>query len=140
MPELFFCILKATKFAWVACPDVTIRLRLGAQTARERSFMVKKNQYGGSGNRSAKKQARTDRGTVVREVPVFVRKEAVEYGKPFIVMEDSEKNTFAYDGSAWVPYGKSIADCKADGQVKVLPQKVNGKTRYEVRQPVVARG
>lgn len=102
--------------------------------------MVKKNQYGGSGNRSAKKQARTERGTVVRETPVFVRKAAVEYGKPFIVMEDSEKNTFAYDGSAWVPYGKSIADCKADGQVKALPQKVNGKTRYEVRQPVVARG
>jgi hypothetical protein len=102
--------------------------------------MVKKNQYGGgSGNRSAKRQARSERGADVREVPVYVRKEVVEYGKPFIVMEDSEKNTFAYDGSAWVPYGKSIADCKANGQVKVLPQKVNGKTRYEVRQPVTPR-
>jgi hypothetical protein len=101
--------------------------------------MVKKNQFGGGGKRVAKKQARSERGTVVREIPVYEKKEPVEYGKPFIVMEDSEKNTFAYDGSAWVPYGKSIADCKAAGQVKALPQKVNGKTRYEVRAPLASR-
>lgn len=105
--------------------------------------MVKKNQYGGGvGHRLAKRQARAEQNMAdrnTREAPVYVRKEAVEYGKPFIVMEDSEKNTFAYDGAAWVPFGKSIAQCKELGQVKALPQKVNGKIRYEVRQPIAER-
>jgi hypothetical protein len=51
-------------------------------------------------------------------------------------MEDAEKNTFAYDGMAWNPYHLSIAECKVDCLVKTLPQKLNGKTRYEVRAPL----
>lgn len=70
------------------------------------------------------------------ETPVYVKKAPVEYGKPFIVMEDTEKNTFAYDGMAWNPYHLSIAECKVDCLVKALPQKLNGKTRYEVRAPL----
>jgi hypothetical protein len=60
----------------------------------------------------------------------------VVYGKPVIVMEDVEKNTFVYDGNAWAAYSHTIAECRQTCQVKALPQKVNGKTRYEVRCPV----
>jgi hypothetical protein len=64
------------------------------------------------------------------------RKPPVTYGKPFVVLEDAEKNTFEYAQGAWVPYAMSIAECRHDCQVKELPQKVNGKTRYEVRLPL----
>jgi hypothetical protein len=37
---------------------------------------------------------------------------------------------------AWNPYHLSIAECKVDCLVKTLPQKLNGKTRYEVRAPL----
>jgi hypothetical protein len=96
--------------------------------------MAKKNQYGAK--KAKKNLTRDGRPAMVREVPVFVRKEKVEYGKVFIVMEDTEKNTFAYNGSAWVPFSMTMADCRVQCQVKALPQKVNGKTRYEVRAPV----
>jgi hypothetical protein len=55
------------------------------------------------------------------------------YGEPFIVLEDAQKSTFIYKGGAWVPHDMSIADCRANGQVKELPQKVKQMTRYEVR-------
>jgi hypothetical protein len=96
--------------------------------------MAKKNQHGAK--KAQKRLAREGRPANVRETPVYERKEKVEYGKPFIVMEDADKNTFAYDGSAWVPYSMSMADCRLQCQVKTLPQKVNGKTRYEVRAPL----
>jgi hypothetical protein len=35
-----------------------------------------------------------------------------------------------------VPYALSIAQCRRDGQVKELPQKIGGKTRYEIRLPL----
>jgi hypothetical protein len=63
---------------------------------------------------------------------------ATTYGKPFIVMEDGEKNTFEYREGAWQPSDTSIAELKQDCQVKLLPQKLNGKVRYEVRRPVGA--
>jgi len=130
VPEFFF---PSGPTAWDS---------VNCQTSRKERylFMGKKNQYGGGATgRSSQKRSRNDQGGAVRDVPVYVPKTVVEYGQPFIVMEDADKNTFAYDGSAWVPYAKSIADCKANGQVKVLPQKVNGKTRYEVRQPIGGR-
>jgi hypothetical protein len=96
--------------------------------------VAKRNQYGAK--KAQKNLARENRAGAVRETPVFERKEKVEYGKPFIVMEDTEKNTFAYNGSAWVPFAMTMADCRQQCQVKALPQKVNGKTRYEVRQPL----
>jgi hypothetical protein len=64
------------------------------------------------------------------------RKPPTVYGKPFVLLEDESKNTFEYAQGAWIPYSMTIAECKQDCQVKELPQKVNGKTRYEIRSPV----
>jgi hypothetical protein len=72
-----------------------------------------------------------------REAPVpLERKPPVQYGKAFIILEDRNKNTFEYANGAWIPYAMSIAQCKKDCQVKELPQKVNDKTRYEIRAPL----
>ncbi len=71
------------------------------------------------------------RAPIVRE-----RKPPTQYGKPFILLEDDSYNTFEYSAGAWVPYALSIAQCRQDFLVKELPQKVNGKTRYEVRCPI----
>jgi hypothetical protein len=60
----------------------------------------------------------------------------VAYGKPFVLMEDENKNTFVYKGGAWVPHAMSIAECRQECQVNELPQKVNRMTRYEVRCPL----
>lgn len=73
----------------------------------------------------------------LRQPLVMERKVPVEYGKPFIVMEDEQANTFIFKAGAWVPHTMSIAECRQDCQVKELPQKVNRMTRYEVRCPVV---
>jgi hypothetical protein len=67
----------------------------------------------------------------------YVPKPIVQYGEPFMLLEDAAKNTFEYTGGAWVPFDRNIADCKIDCLVKELPQKVNKMTRYEVRCPVV---
>ena len=64
------------------------------------------------------------------------RKAPVQYGTAFVILEDMDKNTFEYAQGAWVPYAMSIAECRRDCQVKELPQKVNGKTRYEIRLPL----
>jgi len=55
------------------------------------------------------------------------------YGKPFIVIEDVEKNTFIYSAGTWVPHSATIAECRQLGQVKELPQRLNRMIRYEVR-------
>lgn len=60
----------------------------------------------------------------------------VTYGKPIIVVEDAEKKTFVYQAGEWVEYSASIAECRLTCQVKELPQRINGRTRYEVRVPV----
>jgi hypothetical protein len=59
----------------------------------------------------------------------------VAYGKPFIVLEDDQKNTFVYKAGAWVPHSATIAECRQDCQVKELPQRVNRMVRYEIRCP-----
>jgi hypothetical protein len=61
---------------------------------------------------------------------------SVIYGKPFIVLEDKEKNTFIYQAGNWVPHTESIAECRKTCQVKELPQRVNQMIRYEIRSPV----
>jgi len=77
-----------------------------------------------------------------RQAPVPVvrapleRKPPTQYGKAFILLEDEAKNTFEYAQGAWVPYALSIAQCRHDGQVKELAQKIGGKTRYEIRMPL----
>ncbi len=65
-------------------------------------------------------------------VAAIERKVPVRYGKPFILLEDAQKSTFIYSGAQWVSYEKTIAECRTDCQVKELPQKINGMTRYEV--------
>jgi hypothetical protein len=60
----------------------------------------------------------------------------VVYGDAFIVLEDQQKNTFVFEGGAWVPHSQSIAECHQGCQVTKLAQKVNNMTRYEVRAPV----
>lgn len=59
-----------------------------------------------------------------------------EYGKPFVLLEDEHKKTFEFQAGAWVEYGRSIAECRVDGLVKELSQKVNKMTRYEIRLQV----
>ena len=65
------------------------------------------------------------------------KKIPIEYGKAFVLLEDVEKNAFIYKGGQWVRHTASIAECRQDCQVKELPQKINGMTRYEVRAPLV---
>jgi hypothetical protein len=73
----------------------------------------------------------------VRVAPVaYERKPPVVYGKPFILLEDSAKATFIFNGGQWVQHTKTIAECRQDSQVKELPQKINGMTRYEVCAPI----
>lgn len=73
----------------------------------------------------------------VRVAPAPVEKKPpVVYGKPFVLMENDQRATFIYSGGQWVPYDKTIAQCREDSQVQELAQKINGMTRYEVRSPL----
>ena len=81
--------------------------------------------------------ARPRRDAPVREATVRPEpKPPVQYGKPFVLLEDADMNTFEYVAGAWIPYGLTISQCRHDCSVKELAQKVNGKTRYEVRMPI----
>ncbi len=64
------------------------------------------------------------------------RKPPTQYGKPLIILEDAAKDTFEFVGGEWVPYAMTIAECRKECQVRILPQQVNGKTRYEIRLPL----
>ena len=94
-------------------------------------------------NRFNHKRQKPRRGTpqasTSREAPrVYEKKAPVQYGKPFVLLEDASKNTFEFTGGAWVPHPMSIAECRVECQVKELPQQVNRMTRYEIRCPVPA--
>jgi hypothetical protein len=97
--------------------------------------MVQRNRFN---HKRQKPRAATPRAPVaVREAPVvYEKKPPTEYGKPFILMEDEQKNTFEYKAGAWVPHSMSIAERRHDCLVKELPQKVNRMIRYEIRCPV----
>ena len=70
----------------------------------------------------------------LRRPPEFVERAApVVYGKPFIVVEDTAKKTFVFQAGQWVEYSASIAECRQTCLVKELPQRVNGRIRYDVR-------
>jgi hypothetical protein len=72
----------------------------------------------------------------VRTPPTLAeRKPPVVYGKPFVLLEDTQKATFIFKSGKWVQHVSSIAECKIDCQVKQLPQQINGMTRYEVCAP-----
>lgn len=68
---------------------------------------------------------------------IFERRPPTQYGQPIIILEDADKNTFEFSKGAWVPFGMTIAECREECQVRTLPQQVNGKTRYEIRMPIV---
>ena len=68
--------------------------------------------------------------------PEPIERRAVVYGKPFVLFEDADKNTFVLKAGQWIPYGTSIAECRLTCQVKKLAQPVNNRIRYEVRCPV----
>jgi hypothetical protein len=87
-----------------------------------------------------KRKARntTNAGPVRASLPVYERKQPVVYGKPFVVLEDVQRQTFVYNGGQWVPHTKTIAECRTDCQVKELAQKINGMTRYEVCAPITS--
>jgi hypothetical protein len=77
------------------------------------------------------------RGEVPRVAALPIEpKPSKQYGKAFVLLEDTDRNTFEFAAGAWIPYGLTIAQCRRDCLVKELPQKVNGKTRYEVRCPL----
>ena len=88
-------------------------------------------------NQTKRQLARTagpERG-LKRPPAVTERAQPVVYGKPFILLEDGEKNTFIFKGGAWVAHTATIAECRTSCQVKELAQRVNQMIRYEVRCP-----
>jgi hypothetical protein len=103
----------------------------------ETQAMTKKNRYG---NRPSKPQRRRDQPPpIARAAPqVREKKPPAQYGRPFIVLEDGNKNTFKYQNGAWVPNETNIAQYRRDSQVKELSQQINSMTRYEVRSPLPA--
>jgi|SRR4051812_17257686 len=89
-------------------------------------------------NQNKRPQGRSsspDTRTLRRPPEVIERPRPVVYGKPFVLVEDSEKNTFVFQGGEWVAYSASIAECRQTCLVKELPQRVNNRIRYEVRIP-----
>ena len=60
----------------------------------------------------------------------------VEYGKPFILLEDVNKGTFEFKAGQWAAHSMTIAECRESCLVKELPQKLNGMKRYEIRYPI----
>jgi len=74
-----------------------------------------------------------------RPPDITERRAPVVYGKPFIVAEDENKNTFVFEGGSWVAHTATIAECRQTCQVKELPQRLNKLIRYEVRCPVGSR-
>src|SRR5262245_60836258 len=93
--------------------------------------MAQKNRSNGK-----RQNSRSAAPPPLRTALISEKKAPVVYGKPFILMEDESRNTFVFSGGAWKPYEMSIAECRAEYQVKELPQKVNRMTRYEIRCPV----
>lgn len=75
---------------------------------------------------------------IPRMAPVpYEPKPPIQYGKAFVLLEDGDRNTFEFVAGAWIPYGLTIAQCRhGECMVKELPQKVNGRTRYEIRCPI----
>lgn len=85
------------------------------------------------------RQNRQARPPIVVNTSVSARPKLVPklYGKPYVVMEDDRKQTFIFDGGAWVAYSRSIAQCREEQcQVKQLSQRVNKMTRFEVSDPL----
>jgi hypothetical protein len=102
---------------------------------QEHRSMAQRNRFNNA--KRQKPHLRTTPSITPREERVIPeRKAPTQYGKPFILLEDANKNTFEYQGGAWVPHTMTIAECREACQVTELPQKVNRMTRYEIRSPL----
>ena len=97
--------------------------------------MPQKRRFVSQNKRQAARLPSSDTRGLKRPPEFTERPPPVVYGKPFFVLEDPEKNTFIFQAGEWVAYSASIAECRQTCQVKELPQRVNGRTRYEVRVP-----
>ncbi len=89
-------------------------------------------------NHNRKRPSRPARSAVA-DAPAFeipAKKPPVALGKAFVILEDESKVTFEYRSGAWVPFGRTIAQLREEGEAKELPQKINKMTRYEVRLPL----
>ncbi len=105
--------------------------------AESSDFMPQKRRYQAPNKRQAASRPPSDtRRSSLVPITQVERVAPTVYGKPFIVAEDAAKNTFIFQGGAWVAYSESIAQCRLTCQVKELPQKLNNMTRYEVRIPM----
>jgi hypothetical protein len=95
-------------------------------------------QYNRFNKRGGKKLVRPTRSTASERPAIEIpqAKEPVSYGKPFIVLEDAQNSTFEYHRGGWIPFAMTISQCRMEGHVKELPQKINNMTRYEVRLPL----
>jgi hypothetical protein len=98
------------------------------------STVAQRRQHGN--NRKKNNNAYQPAALKTAAAAALERKPPVKYGKPFVVLEDVQKSTFVYQGGQWVRHEKTIAECRADCQVKELSQKINGMTRYEICSPV----
>jgi hypothetical protein len=97
--------------------------------------MAQKRRFTQNKRQAARSPVASDTRTL-RRLPEFTgRPRPVVYGKPFVVVEDAQKNTFIFHGGEWVAYSASIAECRQTCQVKELPQRLNGRIRYEIRAP-----
>lgn len=95
-------------------------------------------QYRRPNNNRLPPRGPSDTRTLRRLPDPSERRAPVVYGKPFMLMEDAEKNTYIFEGGSWVLHSASIAECRQTCLVKELPQRVNGRIRYEIRKPVGA--
>ncbi len=96
--------------------------------------MAQKRKFNQNKRQTARLPASDTRS--LRRLPEFIeRPRPVVYGKPFILVEDADKKTFIFKAGEWIAYSASIAECRQSCLVKELPQRVNGRTRYEVRIP-----
>ena len=96
--------------------------------------MGKKNRFHGQRSQRRAAPPAAARGMTALERPEKPR--PVVYGKPFMVLEDPQKKVFVIQGAQLVPHEKSIAAYRQDSQVKELPQKIKGLTRYEICSPI----
>ena len=92
--------------------------------------MARRNQF----SRKRPRTPPSSSPTIARSV--WEKKPPVQYGEPFVLLEDEQKNTFVFRAGNWVAYSMSIAECRQECQVKELPQRVNGMVRFEIRCPV----
>ena len=100
-------------------------------------MMAKRKQQPGNKRQQKAAVARNPTPRYISELAAPRTPEAKkEYGDAFILLEDENRTTFHYQGGAWVPYEKNIAECRLDCKVQLLPQKVNKMNRYEIRPQI----